>query len=60
MKEEKEDKEIYENKFLKNLENKNKENQTNKDNYYKLLTKGFCSSKKNINKYNAVFENKLK
>ena len=59
MKEEKEDKEIYENKFLKNLENKSKENQTNKDNYYKLLTKGFCSSKKNINKYNAVFENKL-
>ena len=60
MKEEKEDKEIYENKFLKNLENKSKENQTNKDNYYKLLTKGFCSSKKNINKYDAVFENKLK
>jgi len=59
MKEEKEDKEIYENKFLKNLENKSKENQTNKDNYYKLLTKGFCSSKKNINKYDAVFENKL-
>ena len=59
MKEEKEDKEIYENKFLKNLENKSKENQTNKDNYYKLLTKGFCGSKKNINKYDAVFENKL-
>ena len=59
MKEEKEDKEIYENKFLKNLENKSKENQKNKDNYYKLLTKGFCSSKKNINKYDAVFENKL-
>ena len=59
MKEEKADKEIYENKFLKNLENKSKENQTNKDNYYKLLTKGFCSSKKNINKYDAVFENKL-
>ena len=59
MKEEEEDKEIYENKFLKNLENKSKENQTNKDNYYKLLTKGFCSSKKNINKYDAVFENKL-
>ena len=59
MKEEKEDKEIYENKFLKNLENKSKENQTNKNNYYKLLTKGFCSSKKNINKYDAVFENKL-
>ena len=59
MKEEKEDKEIYENKFLKNLENKSKENQTNTDNYYKLLTKGFCGSKKNINKYDAVFENKL-
>ena len=59
MKEEEEDKEIYENKFFKNLENKSKENQTNKDNYYKLLTKGFCSSKKNINKYDAVFENKL-
>ena len=59
MKEEKEDKEIYENKFLKNLENKSKENQTNKNNYYKLLTKGFCGSKKNINKYDAVFENKL-
>ena len=58
-KEEEEDKEIYENKFFKNLENKSKENQTNKDNYYKLLTKGFCSSKKNINKYDAVFENKL-
>ena len=59
MKEEEEDKEIYENKFLKNLENKSKENQTNINNYHKLLTKGFCGSKKNINKYDAVFENKL-
>ena len=59
MKEEEEDKEIYENKFLKNLENKSKENQTNINNYHKLLTKGFCGSKKNINKYDAVLENKL-
>ena len=59
MKDEEEDKEIYENKFLKNLENKSKENQTNKNNYHKLLTKGFGGSNKNINKYDAVFENKL-
>ena len=59
MKEEEEDKEIYENKFLKNLESKNKEKQKNSDNFYKLMTKGFCGSRKNINKYDAVFENKL-
>ena len=59
MKEEEEDKEIYENKFLKNLENKSKENQINKNKYHKLLTKGFGGSNKNINKYESVFENKL-
>jgi len=59
MKAEAEDKQIYEKTFLKNLENKNKENQINADNFHKLMTKGFCSSRKNINKYDAVFENKL-
>ena len=59
MKEEDEDKEIYENKFLKNLENKCKENQVNTENFHRLMTKGFCGSRKNINKYDAVLENKL-
>ena len=55
-----EDNEIFQNKFLKHLENKNKENQKNKSKYNKLITKGFNSgSKKNINKYDAVFDNKL-
>ena len=54
-----EDKEIYENKFLKNLENKCKENQINTENFRRLMTKGFSDSRKNINKYDAVLENKL-
>ena len=58
MKKEEEDKEIYEKTFLKNLERKNKENQKNTNNFHKLMTKGF-SSNKNINKYDAVLENKL-
>ena len=58
MKEEEEDKEIYEKKFLKNLENKRMEKQINSNNFQKLMTKGF-SSNKNINKYDAVLENKL-
>ena len=59
MKAEDEDKEIYQKTFLKNLENKRKENQVNLDNFHKLMTKGFCCSKKNINKYDAILENKL-
>ena len=59
MKGEDEDKEIYEKKFLKNLESKSKENKINADNFHKLMTKGFCSSRKNLNKYDAALENKL-
>ena len=59
MKAEAEEKEIYQKTFLKNLENKKKENQVNADNFHKLMTKGFCCSRKNINKYDAVLENKL-
>ena len=59
MKDEEEDKEIYENKFLKNLETKNKENQINANNFHKLIKKGFRGSRKNINKYDAAMENKL-
>ena len=59
MKEEDEEKEIYENKFLKNLESKNKENKMNDINFNKLITKGFGDSKKNINKYDIIFKNKL-
>ena len=59
MKKEEEDKEIYENKFMKNLESKNKEKEININKFNKLITKGFNHSKKNINKYDAVYENKL-
>ena len=59
MKDEEEDKEIYENKFLKNLETKNKENQINANNFHKLIKKGFRGSRKNISKYDAAMENKL-
>jgi len=57
-KKEEEDKEINNFKFFKNLKGKNKENKINSKIFHKLMVNGFTDSK-NINKYDAVLENKL-
>ena len=57
-KKEEEDKEINSFKFFKNLKGKNKENKINSKIFHKLMVNGFTDSK-NINKYDAVLENKL-
>ena len=57
-KKEEEDKEIYSVKFFKNLKGKNKNNEINSKIFHKLMVNGFTDSK-NINKYDAVLENKL-
>ena len=59
MKADDEDKEIYEKTFLKNLKNKSNENQINANHFHELMTKGFCGSRKNVNKYDVIYENKL-
>ena len=53
-----EDKEINSFKFFKNLKGKNKNNEINSKIFHKLMVNGFTDSK-NINKYDAVLENKL-
>jgi hypothetical protein len=55
-KKEEEDKEINNFKFFKNLKGKN--NEINSKIFHKLMVNGFTDSK-NINKYDAVLENKL-
>ena len=57
-KKEEEDEEINSFKFFKNLKGKNKENKINSKIFHKLMVNGFTDSK-NINKYDAVLENKL-
>ena len=57
-KKEEEDKEINSFKFFKNLKGKNKNNEINSKIFHKLMVNGFTDSK-NINKYDAVLENKL-
>ena len=57
-KKEEEDKEINSFKFFKNLKGKNKNNEINSKIFHKLMVNGFKDSK-NINKYDAVLENKL-
>lgn len=57
-KKEEEDKEIKSFKFFKNLKGKNKNNEINSKIFHKLMVNGFTDSK-NINKYDAVLENKL-
>ena len=57
-KKEEEDKEIKSFKFFKNLKGKNKNNEINSKIFHKLMVNGFKDSK-NINKYDAVLENKL-
>ena len=57
-KKEEEDKEINNFKFFKNLKGKNKNNEINSKIFHKLMVNGFTDSK-NINKYDAVLENKL-
>ena len=57
-KKEEEDKEINNFKFFKNLKGKNKINEINSKIFHKLMVNGFTDSK-NINKYDAVLENKL-
>ena len=57
-KKEEEDKEINNFKFFKNLKGKNKINEINSKIFHKLMVNGFKDSK-NINKYDAVLENKL-
>ena len=53
-----EDKEINSFKFFKNLKGKSKESKINSKIFHKLMVNGFTDSK-NINKYDAVLENKL-
>ena len=57
-KKEEEDKENNSFKFFKNLKGKNKNNEINSKIFHKLMVNGFKDSK-NINKYDAVLENKL-
>ena len=57
-KKEEEDKEINNFKFFKNLKGKSKESKINSKIFHKLMVNGFTDSK-NINKYDAVLENKL-
>ena len=57
-KKEEEDKEINNFKFFKNLKGKSKENKINSKIFHNLMVNGFTDSK-NINKYDAVLENKL-
>ena len=57
-KKEEEDEEINSFKFFKNLKGKNKNNEINSKIFHKLMVNGFTDSK-NINKYDAVLENKL-
>ena len=57
-KKEEEYKEINSFKFFKNLKGKNKNNEISSKIFHKLMVNGFTDSK-NINKYDAVLENKL-
>ena len=57
-KKEEEDKEINNFKFFKNIKGKSKESKINSKIFHKLMVNGFTDSK-NINKYDAVLENKL-